>query len=75
MAVDKGERQYFGTRVPSDVANAFLAEVAADGRGISDFLADMLADRYNLKPVSDRFPTKAERKARNQGVLPLQAVS
>lgn len=64
-------RAYYSTRLPMDVAVRFEAEANPSGVGYSLFLADILADRYELPLPSKRPSAKRERMARGQAALPI----
>lgn len=64
-------RAYYSTRLPLDVAELFEDEANRSGLNYSHFLADMLADRYQLPLPSQRQQSKRDRVAHGQGALPI----
>lgn len=70
-----GQRKLYSTRLPLDIAERFEAEVSTTDLSFTQFIADLLADRYGLPRPSKRFPTKRERMALGQEVLPLDRAS
>lgn len=63
-------RAHYSTRLPLDVAGRFEAEANQSGVGYSLFLADMLAERYQLPLASKRQPRR-DRGAHGQAALPI----
>ena len=66
-------RAYYSTRLPMDVAARFETEATESGVGYSLFLADILAQRYQLPMPSRRQPVRRDRVAHGQAALPLGA--
>jgi hypothetical protein len=64
-------RAHYSTRLPVDVATRFEAEAGPTGIGYSLFLADVLADRYQLPLPSKRQQSKQDRVASGQSALPI----
>ena len=71
VVVPAEPRAYYSTRLPMDVAGPFEAEANQAGVGFSLFLADILADRYQLPLPSQRQPIKRDRVAQGQAALPI----
>jgi hypothetical protein len=66
-----GQRKLYSTRPPEDIARAFEKETVGTGLSYSQHLADLVADRYNLKRPSERFRTKTGLTTQGQGTLAL----
>lgn len=66
-------RAHYSTRLPVDVAKRFEAEANEAEAGYSLFLADLLAERYQLPLPSQRQHPKRDRVGRGQATLPIDA--
>jgi hypothetical protein len=71
VATPAEPRAYYSTRLPVDVAARFRAEADEAEMGYSLFLADLLADRYQLPLASKRQQPRRDRVTRGQAELPI----
>lgn len=73
--VNMGPRKVYATRLPSDVAALFEEDAHRLGLSYSQYMADVLAERYDRPLPSQRFRTKKQMRAEAQEVLPLDRAS
>lgn len=73
--VNMGKRTLIQTRLPEDIAELIDAEARAAGTNRSQFLADLVAQRYQVELPSRRFVSKKRRATENQGALTYEKAS
>ncbi len=73
--VNMGERTLIQTRLPQDLVELLDADARAAGSKRSQFIADLVAERYHRELPSKRFATKKRRAAENQEALTYEQAS
>lgn len=73
--VNMGSRTLIQTRVPDDLTELIDADAKAAGLTRSQYLADLVAARYDVALPSQRFASRKLRRSQGQEVLPLDKAS
>ena len=73
--VNMGSRTLIQTRVPDDLTALIDADAKAAGLTRSQYLADLVAARYDVQLPSERFVSRKLCRSRHQEALPLDRAS
>ena len=73
--VNMGSRTLIQTRVPDDLTALIDADARAAGLTRSQYLADLVARRYEAQLPSERFASRKRRRNEGQEALPLDKAS
>ena len=73
--VNMGSRTLIQTRVPDDLTALIDADAKAAGITRSQYIADLVAARYDVQLPSERFVSRKLCRSRHQEALPLDRAS